>query len=65
MRLIEVLERQMGYLIFLRSNRVSFYSALSLPNSFPSLFYTSTHFSRLFPGQEMPLQNSRLFPNFS
>ena len=65
MRLTKVLERQTGYLIFIRSNRGGVfstkYSALFLPNSFPSLFYTSTHFSRLFPGREMPLQNSQLF----
>ena len=64
MRLIEVLERQTGYLIFNCFNRVTFYKVQCavFANCFPSLFYTSTHFSRLFPGREMPLQNSRLFP---
>ena len=65
MRLIEELERQTGYLIFIRSNHVSFYmcTSLFLLNCFPYFFNTTTHFSQLFLNWEMPSQNSRLFPD--
>ena len=64
MRLIEVLERQTGYLIFIRSNCVSFYTVQCaiFAKQFSFLFNTSMHFYRLFLGWEMPLQNSQLFP---
>ena len=65
-RVNAALERQTGYLIFIRTNRVNFFKVqcATLPNSFPSLFYTSTHFSQLFPSQEMPLQNSGLLKSW-
>ena len=59
MRLVEALKRQMGCLIFILSNHVSLYMVQC--NIFAKLFYTSMHFSRFFPGREMPLQHSQLF----
>ena len=62
MRLIEVLERQTGYLIFIHFNRVKFlhgsgnYFCLTVSHTYS--IYTSMHFSQLFSGQDMPLQNS-------
>ena len=63
MSLVEVLERKTGYLISIRSNCISFYmvKCAIFAKRFPYL-YNTIHFSRLFPGREMPLQNSRLFP---
>ena len=62
MRLTKVLERQTGYIIFIRSSRVSFYVVQCA--IFTKLFFILIqyyHISRLFSGREMPKQNSRLF----
>ena len=47
MRLIEVSERQTGYLMFIRSNRVS-----------QLVFHPYSILAQIFPGRKMPLQNS-------
>ena len=68
MRLIEVLEKQTGYLIFIRSNRVGFNKVQWA--SFAKLFsilirLLARTFPDFFSGREKPLQNSQLFSYFS
>ena len=56
MLLKEVSERQTEYLIFICSNRISFYMAQCaiFAKLFSYLFNTSMHFSTPFPDREMP-----------
>ena len=59
-----LLERQTGCSIFIHSNHVSFYKVQCaiFAKQFSILIL---HYHALFPDREMPLQDSRLFPDFS